>query len=240
MSFSVFLCFFSTSDSGIICSFFLERNDGGIIIIYIDNLILGLPSCLAARPGHVKKQVLRACHQLGAIIKQGSEVFGKQVDWLGAHLDAEFKRFRIKSSFIENFSEFTKPLITSPKSFMTSTRSWYAILSSAIYASWISNGSLIFLDHLISWMSELGKSLSDQKITWDSMIPLSVSLLHHLPAMIREISSNPWRDPPLSSLNMGYRHLRCLEFVVSLGFPLFSQNEARYPIFPCPLELSYF
>ena len=84
---------------------------------------------------------------------------------------------------------------------MTSTRSWYAILSSAICASWISNGSLIFLDHLISWMSELGKSLSDQKITWDSMIPLSVSLLHHLPAMIREISSNPWRDPPLSSLN---------------------------------------
>lgn len=181
-----------------------ELKEEGVIIIYIDNIILGLPSALATRPGYVQRKVRLACKALGAIIKTGSESFGPRVDWLGTTIDAETKLFKIKSSFIEKYTILTNAFVISPETYDTTLRTWYSILSSTIYANWIIQGSLIHLDGLLRWMSNLGVALSTNSLTWDSKISSPPKIAKVLFSLISKIVKNEWYEPPLSLANTNH------------------------------------
>ena len=175
------------------------------MIVYIDNIILGLPASLSARPGLVARKCREACEYVGAVIKKGSEVFGTKVEWLRVELDAETKRFRLKQKFIEKLSLATENLQQDSREFVGSYRQWYGILSCVVYSIWTLEGSLWQLDRVIETMSCLALDLRAKDAHWDSPVAKSPDCVPNLLFLLARILKNESRSPPLDKRDTIHR-----------------------------------
>ena len=174
-----------------------ELSKGGVVIVYIDNIILGLPEELAGKESHVRSKCEEACAKLGAVIKAGSEQFGRTVEWLGVEISGEKRQFRLKESFIKKFRCLSMPVTIEPPAILT-YREWYAILSCIIYAFWTRQGTLFELSKIIQWMASLGKDISlIPTISWETPTSSAADLLSTLRKKIAQILPNRWIKPPI-------------------------------------------
>ncbi len=178
-----------------------ELRTDGIIIIYIDNLILGLPEPLASNQQHVFDAVKRVCDRLGAIIKAGSEFWGDVVEWLGLEVDCQRYVFRLKQAFVEKLKGFQLSKVFSERP-SRSIRWWYSLMSCIIYAFWNTTGTLCFLSNVIWIMSHLGKLLREPGNNWDSEVEIPKPRQNELLSLFLATISNEWRRLPLTMKDM--------------------------------------
>ena len=176
-----------------------ELKQGGVIVVYIDNLILGLPEALAQRAEFVAERVKKACNSVGAIIKDGSQKFGTRVDWLGVEIDCVLRKLRLKKTFVQKLVEATKDIMKASGDLSKSIRQWYSVLSCIIYAIWSVEGSLWRLPKQVEWMSCLAKQLSLRSENWESPTSIPPATLGDMKMLLKGIVKNRWSSLPLDN-----------------------------------------
>ena len=174
-----------------------ELKQGGVIIVYIDNIILGLPQALVQSAELVADKVKRACDSVGAIIKEGSQKFGTRVEWLGVEIDCVLRKLRLKKTFVQKLFEATKDIMKAVTELSKSIRQWYAVLSCVIYAIWNLEGSLWRLPKQVEWMSSLSKLLLLRSENWESPTSIPRDTLKDMKGLLKQILKNKWSDLPL-------------------------------------------
>ncbi len=212
----------------------------GIVIVYIDNLILGLPERLASQKDLVVNKVSKVCERLGAVIKKGSEFWGTVVEWLGLEINCERQVFRLKESFIEKMKKFH--ILETPWSdLLRSYRWWYSLLSSIVYSVWNTQGDLNGLWEVVWFMSILARNLRSNASGWDDVVyfvPPSIQSL--IVEKMKSILSNSWQSPPLGIENTVLRAVGISDASnLSLAWGSHSEKMMKLSISFCPCSTEH-
>ena len=208
-----------------------QLQEGGVVVVYIDNLILGLPESLMKEPLLVAEEVRRACESVGAVIKEGSQKFGTRVEWLGVEIDCTLKKLRLKKTFIHKLFVATSQIRQTEVPTEKSIRQWYAITSCIIYSMWNTEGSLWQLHVQIRWMSDLSRMLLERNEEWESLTVIPEEVLKDMKKLLRMILKNDWKSLPVS---IEYTQLRAVGFSdasnASLAWAFHTEKEMRLQV----------
>lgn len=169
-----------------------EIGEGVVALIYIDNIIFALEEEPARHVGRIVEIVKEVAEKVGAVIKEDSITVGTQVEWLGIEVDAEAKKFRLKTSFIEKLERAEEDMTQKME-----IRKWYAIISSCIYAAWTIQQELCTLEPIIAWMVEMASTIHKPK-DWKNMVAPNASIWEFVKECLSETLKNPWRPAPLN------------------------------------------
>lgn len=163
--------------------------------VYIDNGILAISGAtdLQLALDTVETVVRQVCQEAGAVIKDGSVTKGPLVEWIGLELDASFSSYRLKPAFVEKFAGLVSA--TSPTG--STVRQWYSVLSSTVYAYWVTQQPLARIAPVIRWMGDLGATVETEHLSWGSLVegPTPYTL-ESLTSARERIVQNAWHVLP--------------------------------------------
>ena len=177
---------------------------------------MGLRKPITHHKDTIMETIVQEAKICGAIIKEGSLISGTTVEWLGTEISTRISSaqpqythgYRLKASFVRKFGTLATSMLQPPrKSFPI--RSWYALISSSIFATWTKQIDLCTISPLTMWMAVLCGEVSKPK-DWDKEVVCPEVVQEMLTALAKKISTNRWtslpkwiQDLPITTVGVG-------------------------------------